>query len=37
MGWTMQEVLLSLKNISKNFGEGDVLSGVSLDVHKGNS
>ncbi|MBQ2834312.1 MAG: ABC transporter ATP-binding protein [Clostridia bacterium] len=31
----MQEVLLSLKNISKNFGEGDVLSGVSLDVHKG--
>ena len=32
---TMQEVLLSLRHISKNFGEGDVLAGVSLDVHKG--
>lgn len=31
----MEEVLLSLKHISKNFGEGDVLSDVSLDVHKG--
>ena len=31
----MQEVLLSLRHISKNFGEGDVLSDVSLDVHKG--
>ena len=31
----MQEVLLSLKHISKNFGEGDVLSDVSLDVHRG--
>lgn len=31
----MQEILLSLKHISKNFGEGDVLSDVSLDVHRG--
>ncbi|MBE5798834.1 MAG: ABC transporter ATP-binding protein [Clostridiales bacterium] len=31
----MSEVLLSLKHISKNFGEGDVLSDISLDVHKG--
>ena len=31
----MAEVLLSLKHISKNFGEGDVLSDISLDVHKG--
>ena len=31
----MQEVLLSLRHISKNFGEGDVLSDVSLDVHRG--
>ncbi len=31
----MQEVLLSLKHISKNFGEGDVLSDVSLDVRRG--
>lgn len=31
----MEEVLLSLKHISKNFGEGDVLSDVSLDVHRG--
>lgn len=31
----MEEVLLSLRHISKNFGEGDVLSDVSLDVHKG--
>ena len=31
----MQEVLLSLKHISKNFGEGDVLSDISFDVHKG--
>ena len=31
----MQEVLLSLRHISKNFGEGDVLSDISLDVHKG--
>ena len=34
-GMDMQDVLLSLKHISKNFGEGDVLSDVSLDVHKG--
>ena len=32
---TMQEVLLSLKHISKNFGEGDVLSDISFDVHRG--
>ena len=32
---TMQDVLLSLKHISKNFGEGDVLTDVSLDVRKG--
>ena len=31
----MREVLLSLKHISKNFGEGDVLSDISLDVHRG--
>ncbi len=31
----MQDILLSLKHISKNFGEGDVLSDVSLDVKKG--
>ena len=31
----MQEVLLSLRNIRKNFGEGDVLAGISLDVNKG--
>ena len=31
----MEEVLLSLRHISKNFGEGDVLADVSLDVHKG--
>ena len=31
----MAEVLLSLKHISKNFGEGNVLSDVSLDVHRG--
>ena len=31
----MEEVLLSLRHISKNFGEGDVLSDVSLDVHRG--
>ena len=35
MDEAMSEVLLSLKHISKNFGEGDVLSDVSLDVHKG--
>ena len=35
MELTMQEVLLSLRHISKNFGEGDVLSDVSLDVHRG--
>ena len=29
---TMQDVLLSLSNIRKNFGEGDVLAGISLDV-----
>lgn len=31
----MEEILLSIRNITKNFGEGDVLSGVSLDVHRG--
>ncbi|MGN0772311.1 MAG: ABC transporter ATP-binding protein [Candidatus Ventricola sp.] len=31
----MEEVLLSLRHISKNFGEGDVLADVSLDVHRG--
>lgn len=31
----MQEILLSLKHISKNFGEGDVLSDISLDVGRG--
>ena len=31
----MEEILLSIRNISKNFGEGDVLSGVSLDVKRG--
>ena len=35
MDEAMSEVLLSLKHISKNFGEGDVLSDVSLDVRKG--
>ena len=35
MDEVMAEVLLSLKHISKNFGEGDVLSDISLDVHKG--
>ena len=31
----MQEVLLSLQHIRKNFGEGDVLEDISLDVHRG--
>ena len=31
----MQDILLSLRHISKNFGEGDVLSDLSLDVHRG--
>ena len=31
----MEEVLLSLRHISKNFGEGNVLSDVSLDVRRG--
>ena len=31
----MQEVLLSLQHIKKDFGEGDVLSNISLDVHRG--
>ena len=31
----MQEILLSLRHISKNFGEGDILSDISLDVHRG--
>ena len=31
----MQEVLLSIRNIRKNFGEGDVLAGISLDVRRG--
>ena len=28
----MQDTLLSLQHISKNFGEGDVLRDISLDV-----
>ena len=35
MDEAMSEVLLSLKHISKNFGEGDVLSDISLDVQRG--
>ena len=35
MDEAMSEVLLSLKHISKNFGEGDVLSDISLDVRRG--
>ena len=31
----MQEVLLSLRHITKNFGEGNVLDDVSLDVRRG--
>ncbi|MGN0997828.1 MAG: ABC transporter ATP-binding protein [Candidatus Ventricola sp.] len=31
----MQDILLSVKHISKNFGEGDVLSDLSLDVRRG--
>ena len=31
----MQEVLLSIRDIRKNFGEGDVLAGISLDVRRG--
>lgn len=31
----MQEVLLSLRHITKNFGEGDILRDISLDVHRG--
>ena len=31
----MQDILLSLRHISTNFGEGDVLSDLSLDVHRG--
>ena len=34
-GITMQEVLLSIHDIQKNFGEGDVLAGISLDVLRG--
>ena len=31
----MQDVLLSLRRITKGFGEGDVLRGISLDVRAG--
>ena len=31
----MQEVLLSLQHIKKDFGEVEVLSDISLDVHRG--
>ena len=31
----MQDTLLSLQHISKNFGEGDVLRDISLDVERG--
>ena len=34
-GKYMDDILLSIRNISKNFGEGNVLSGVSLDVRRG--
>ena len=32
---TMQDTLLSLQHITKNFGEGDVLRDISLDVARG--
>ena len=31
----MQDTLLSLQHISKDFGEGDVLRDISLDVARG--
>ena len=31
----MSDILLSLREISKNFGEGDVLRGIDLDVRRG--
>ena len=31
----MQDTLLSLQHITKNFGEGDVLRDISLDVARG--
>ena len=31
----MGEIILSLQNISKNFGEGDVLRSINLDVQRG--
>ena len=31
----MSDILLSLRGISKNFGEGDVLRGIDLDVGRG--
>ena len=34
-GKCMEDILLSIRNITKNFGEGNVLSGVSLDVRRG--
>ena len=35
MDKAMSEVLLSLQHISKNFGEDDVLSDISLDIKRG--
>jgi len=31
----MEDILLSVRNIRKNFGEGDVLAGISLDIRRG--
>ncbi|MCL2812380.1 MAG: ABC transporter ATP-binding protein [Clostridia bacterium] len=31
----MSDILLSLRGVSKNFGEGDVLRGIDLDVRRG--
>ncbi len=31
----MNDILLSLRGITKGFGEGDVLRGIDLDVHRG--
>lgn len=32
---TTDEVVLSIKDLHKSFGETDVLKGISLDIHKG--
>ena len=31
----MSEIILSIQNISKNFGENEILKNISLDIHKG--